>query len=236
MTRPVELKSLEHQQALRGARAMGLFCFIVCAGLVIMAFAPARLNLSRPFGLAVAGLAALVLLGIALRHGWHALRYAGVRLVLDKAPAVGEPFTARLVLPARLHPGGEARVEWICRGLQWGSAPGAEAQEVLLWRKELAAPVVDSPEGPGATFALDVPANQPASDLPPYAAWSRELGSRTRDASVRPDQRHHEWQLVVHAAHPGLALRRTCIVQVRPPLQQRLLQTAGRREFESRNT
>ena len=88
------------------------------------------------------------------------------------------------------------------------------------------------PEGPGARFTFSVPSSQPASDLTPHAAWSRELGSRTRDASLQPDQRYHEWQLVVQVAGPGIGLRRTCIVEVRPPMQQRLRDTARRREFE----
>jgi hypothetical protein len=233
MATRIELPCLEHKQSLRSARAMGLFFVLVCLVIAFWAWAPGRWRHSPVFDAAIGALVALVLLWIALRHLWRALRLARLRLVLDREPVVGRPFTARLELPADGTAGQQVHAELSCRALRWSSDPGAEVEEAVLWRATQDAAVAPSATGPAAEFRFDVPAAQPASDLPPDAAWSRELGSRTRAASVQPDHRYHEWQLAVSIRGPGSETRRTSIVAVRPTVQQRMRETAGRRQFES---
>jgi hypothetical protein len=232
MAKRIELPCLEHQQSLRSARAMGLFFVIVCLVIAFWAWAPGRWRHSPVFEAAVGAGVALVLLGIALRHLWRGLRLARLRLLLDREPAVGRPFTARLELPADGTAGRQVRAELSCRALRWSAAPDAEVEETVLWQATQEAVVSPSAAGAAAEFRFDVPAAQPASDLPSDAAWSRDLGSRTRPSSVQPDQRYHEWQLVLTIGGPGSETRRTSIVAVRPPSHQRVQETAGRRQFE----
>jgi len=172
------------------------------------------------FGGAIGGLFSLI--GLVMLYGavsmtLEYLKYGRVEIALDGEPATGRSFGATLRLPADAAAAGKVSAELACVRVTWsrGSKGGLSKGEQDAWTGKRDFPVFRGGVGGYAKMQIEVPAGQPASDVPgePPPDAMVEIGT---PAGVEVDRAYHRWELRVKADVPGIDLDRSFRLRVAP--------------------
>ncbi|HET9405584.1 MAG TPA: hypothetical protein VFO57_13485, partial [Burkholderiales bacterium] len=209
------LLSVQNPKSLAG---MWIFTVLWCgiSFTVFWAFAIA----SRQTGGAIVGglfsLLGLVMLFGSVKATLEYLKFGRVHLALEgEQPAAGRSFSARLDLPGEAGAAATIHAELVCVQTTWsrGSKGGPSKSERDAWTRKNVFPVRRGPVSGYAMLKFDVPADQPASDLPgegPPDAML-EVG---HPAGIEIGRSYYRWELRVKADVPGIDLERTFKLRV----------------------
>jgi len=200
---------------------MWLFTALWC-GISFTVFWAFAFKAREFMGIAIGGLFSLIGLGMLYATAKMTLeyfKYGRVHLMLEgEPPAAGRGFSARLDLPgsaaaevATIH------AELACVQATWsrGSKGGASKSESDAWTGKKVFPLRRGATGGYATLRFDVPADQPASNLPDEGPPDSMLEAG-HPAGIEMGRSYYRWELRVKADVPGIDLDRSFKLRVAP--------------------
>jgi hypothetical protein len=211
---PKKLLSTQNPKSIIGA---WLFTFVWC-GIAFTVFWAFAFQARDFMGGAVGGLFSLlglVMLYQSAKMTLEYFKYGRVSLKLEGNPATGSGFGALLELPGDLAGAMTIHAELACMQTTWsrGSKGGPSKSERDVWSRKSVFPVRRSGVGSYAALKFDVPADQPASDLPEERAPDAMVEAGY-PAGVEIGRSYYRWEVRVTADVPGVDLDRTYPIRV----------------------
>ncbi len=217
---PRKLISVQNAKSIAGT---WIFTILWC-GISFTVFWAFAFKARDVVGGAIGGLFALiglVMLFASVKMTLEYIKYGRVHLTLEgEPPAAGGGFSARLDLPGDAAGATTIHAELACVQSTWsrGSKGSVSKSEKDVWTRKNVFPFRRSTAGGYVTLKFDVPADQPASDLPEESPPDAmlEVG---HPAGIEIDHSYYRWELRVKADVPGVDLDRTFKLRVGPAKQ-----------------
>jgi len=151
----------------------------------------------------VIGLFCLIGLFILVGSKWTTLewlRFGRVVFMMDSSPAhLGGGVSGNVRAPPAMQMGQLVTATLQCRGITYTpGADGTSRREEEIWKRNKRTCVVS--KGKRIPIEFEIPPDLPESDLP---------GRFGTTARIQYDRQYHDWELIIHAAVPGIDLNRS---------------------------